>query len=346
MTRLSIIALYFVIVLPCSGEESVGDVYASTIEASEYYNLKQYNNAITKATKVIEGDKYNAEALLIRAHSYAEMGDYGHAISDYEVVAKIRTSDPRAFFFLGVIWGELGNSRKAINYYTLAIQHDKKYVDAIVNRGWMYLNDSSTYDKARNDFEYAADIELNNPHVLSGMAELYVMDNEILQALNYYDKAINTKENDYNLHYLRAGAYMIAGKFDRAIGDLDKAISVNPMYWDAYIRRGNCYAEIGDKLMAVNDYSSVINSDATNITAYNNRAYTYYELGEYADAVRDYSMGIKLKPDMQRLAEMHYERSKAYMNLNKYENALDDAKMALKTEPDNLKYEDWYEGLQ
>lgn len=340
-----IVLLFFVICLTsCVGiEGGVGDYLGGGIID---YNLKRYNDSILKLTKAISIDKSNKQAYLVRGHAYAESGDFQKALADYEKVIELFPKNSEAYFYLGVIWDEKKDYEKSIYYYSKAIENDNSYVNAIANRGWVYLR-TSKFSMAEDDFRIALQINQRNISAISGMAELYIYrDSDFSSALLFYDKAISINRDDPKLYYLRGVLFVNMKKYLEAASEFSQAISLNPKYMDAYLGRGNCRAEIGDKEKAIKDYTTVIELGGDNVEAYNNRAYTYYELGLYANSLSDYNTAIAISHSNKKLlAEVFYGRSELFAKINKQKEALRDAQSAVELNPDNNKYHEWHRKL-
>jgi tetratricopeptide (TPR) repeat protein len=305
------------------------------------YNSKNYMNSIRKLTEAISNDQNNREAYLFRGHAYGEIGDFEKAILDYKKAMEIAPENSDVYFYLGIVYGEKHDYETAISYYSKAIQHNGLYVDAITNRGWMYLA-LLKYPMAEHDFRLALDLSPENTHVLSGMAEFYGRQNSFTSALSLYNKAIDVDANDPKLYYFRGVLLEKNKKYREAIHDFSKAISINPKYLDAYLERGNCLAETGERKMAIDDFTRAIQLDNNNTTAYNNRAYTYYELGLFTESMGDYNKAIKISDSN---ADLYYGRSELFAKMNKHREALRDAKTAIELSPDNNKYREWHNKL-
>lgn len=304
------------------------------------YNSHNYLKSIQKLTDAISADQINREAYLFRGHAYGEIGDLEKATLDYKKAIEIAPEKPDAYFYLGIVYGEKHNYEISISYYNKAILLNEQYVDAITNRGWMFLALESKM--AENDFRLALDLTPKNTHALSGMAELYGRHDNFASALSLYNKAIYLEASNPKLYYLRGVLLEKDKKYREAIYDFSKAIVINSKYVAAYLERGNCLAELSERKMAIDDFTTAIQLDKNNTAAYNNRAYTYYELGLYAESLSDYNKAINISASN---ADLYYGRSELLAKMNKHREALRDAKTATQLAPDNIKYREWHDKM-
>jgi tetratricopeptide (TPR) repeat protein len=106
------------------------------------------------------------EALLLHEQRDPKATElYAEAISEGDNVAE-------AYCNLGIINGELGNSGKALDNFTLALKHEPRHVEAHYNLGNLYY-DSGNYSLARLHYEAASQIESGFSLVYFNLALVY-----------------------------------------------------------------------------------------------------------------------------------------------------------------------------
>lgn len=92
------------------------------------------------------------EALLLHEQRDPQAAElYMEAVNDGDNVAE-------AYCNLGIIHGELGNSGKALDSFTLSLKHEPRHVEAHYNLGNLYY-DAGNFPLARLHYEAAAQIE-------------------------------------------------------------------------------------------------------------------------------------------------------------------------------------------
>lgn len=133
-----------------------------------------------------------------------------------------------AVFLEGLIHQQRGQFDDAILKYTYTIelsQDESITFKAFNNRGLIYRN-LSNYDKAKEDFENALDIDGFAAEVHNNLGGLYLDNARFPDALSSFSRSIYADENYGPAYYNRS--LIFAGRGDRedAINDLNKANSL------------------------------------------------------------------------------------------------------------------------
>jgi tetratricopeptide (TPR) repeat protein len=172
-----------------------------------------------------------------------------------------QTQDASEYFKLGQDAAKSGNHRKAIEYFTKAIEVKPNDVNIYIARGWSYyaLKD---YKNATYDFT----------------------------------KAIELKkfDNDAEAYYGRGSAYYRLKDYEQALFDLNKAIDLKSNYVAAYRIRGWLYYDKGDYENAISDFSYIIKHEGNNAEAYYVRGSAYRKLGKNDLAQKDLKKACEL----------------------------------------------------
>ncbi len=92
------------------------------IAGKEYWEDKNYLEAVNQFKKILELEPENLEALLSLAAILKEQGKIDEAIPDYEKIIALHNQDPRAYDKLGEIFEQKQELEKAAQYF-------KKYLD-------------------------------------------------------------------------------------------------------------------------------------------------------------------------------------------------------------------------
>lgn len=128
-----------------------------------YEELGEYDEALKDFKKVIKMDPNNVNAHLSYGKYYFRDKDYENAAFQFEKAFKINTSSTRSATLLARALHKAGEVQKAMEYYDIAINIDKKNGEAYLYRGALkiHLNQSSGCTDikiARNlDYEGAAE---------------------------------------------------------------------------------------------------------------------------------------------------------------------------------------------
>jgi len=187
----------------------------------------------------------------------------------------------------------LGDDKKAIADYDLALRLDPSKIGAFHNRGISRL---SIHDYAGS-----------------------VAD------LTRFIEKIPTEPKSY---VSRGKAFAFLGNRDRALTDLNKALELDSKLSEAYLVRGTVYF-MNDNAAALNDISKAIELDPKSIRAYFSRAFIKQFIKDYDGAVEDLTKAIELDPENVLL---YHLRATTYRLLGKSDLATADDKIAARLE--------------
>ncbi len=84
------------------------------------------------------------------------------------------------------------------------------------------------------------------------------------------------------------------GNHKQAIEDYNKAIETDPKFMPAYHNRGDAYKNLGNYKQAIEDYDKVIELNPKNASAYASRGDAYSKLGNNKLAIKDYKTGARM----------------------------------------------------
>jgi hypothetical protein len=120
------------------------------------------------------------------------------------------------------------------------------------------------------------------------------------QTCNYSDvETLFTKTIDLNpmcwmAYDNRGNNYASLGNYRQAIEDYDRAIESRPGFADAYYNRGVVYQGLGNYRQAIDDYSKAIESKQGFVDAYYNRGVVYLNQGGNISGCRDAQKACEL----------------------------------------------------
>ncbi len=143
--------------------------------------------------------------------------------------------------------------------------------------------------------------------------------------IQYYNKTIQLKTNDYLAYLQRGISYSKIGQYQKAINDFSQAIQIKPDYVESYIHRGNIYGRHGQYKLAIEDFDKVISLNPDHVTAYNNRGLAYSALGQYETAIKDYNKAIMLN---KNYAAAYNNRANAHLKQGDNVSGCEDAQKA------------------
>lgn len=120
-----------------------------------YEELGQYDLALQDFKKVIKEDPLNVNAhLSITVDYYNRLKDYENTIFFAEKVLKLDETNANAFTLMGKAQQKLGNVKEALEAYNSAISVNENYAEAYLSRGSVRLFQKQ-YSRACTDMKIA-----------------------------------------------------------------------------------------------------------------------------------------------------------------------------------------------
>ena len=188
-----------------------------------------------------------------------------------------------------------GDYRKAIAYYTKAIEFDPHIPYAYVNRGGAYES-MGELDLALRDLDTALAIEpiseayhnRGNVHFTQGRYALAVQD---------YGKSLELEHGNAGAHIYRGHASKYLEFYDDAIRDYNEALALDPGNADAHLGIGIVHYLRGDHDSAIEHYDQALELDSGNPNIYLNRGASFSAKSDYDSAERDFDKALELDPE-------------------------------------------------
>jgi tetratricopeptide (TPR) repeat protein len=244
-------------------------------------------------------------ALLQRAVTLHQHGDFGRARILYEEVLKIRPTHADAWHLLGVIAAQTNQPARAVELIAKSIALDPANFAAYGNLGSaLYAQRKlpealSAYDRAialKRDFDQA--------YLLRGNCLYELRRHEA--ALESYDAAIALRPDLAEAHSNRGNALQALGRLEASLASYEQAISLKPDFAEAHSNRGNVLRELDRYDAALASYDRALAIDPKCVSAHFNRGVVLNQLRQLPAALASYEAAIDIDPDF---AEAHFNRA-------------------------------------
>ena len=241
--------------------------------------------------------QYDKDVFMWRGRQALSDGRYALAIENFNILARLDSTDYWSFFFRGIAKYNLGDLRGAQTDFNTSVR----------------LNPVFT-----NGFHYRA------------ITESRFGDYEA--AFRDFDRALELRPGQIGIYFSRGVANFLAQKFDDAVADFDYYIKKEPRDPSAFLNRGACYLFLADTTRALADYNRAIKLDRTEPEGFVRRARVYAAQGLYDEAVADLDMSIELDPEN---TFAYFNRALIYYEQHRYNEAMADLDTVLEHEPGN-----------
>ncbi len=197
------------------------------------------------------------------------LGQSNKAIEAYSHAIELTPNNVIAYYNRGIAYGDKGEHDHAISDYSKAIDLQPDYTDAYYNRGNTY-SDKGVYNRAITDYNKAIELNPNDAMAYCNRGIAYHNNGEVDRAIADYNKAIELNPELAESYNNRGIAYGIKGAYDRAIADFSKLIDLNPEFALAYHNRGMCWLHLQNWQGARSDLTVAKNIGEDIIAAFRN----------------------------------------------------------------------------
>ena len=167
-------------------------------------------------------EKSDAYHILNQAIHNFKKEEYDRARTLIDEALTIDPDLPELHYWRGIIEGMDLNLEKlkiAAAEFTEAIDKNPEYTDAYIERGKIYLL-KKRYDKAKQDFEKALQLEPERKEIYKYLAEVYIAEGDKEKALEFMKKSGKEETTEYLLNL--AKIFLNTGNYDEALSLVEK----------------------------------------------------------------------------------------------------------------------------
>ena len=276
--------------------------------------------------------QYDKDVFMMRGRGALGDGKYALAIENFNVLARLDTTDHWTYFFRGIAKYNLGDLRGAKRDFDRSIR-----LNPIFTSGYHYRGITSSrfgnYEDAIADLQHAIDLRPGYIGLYFSRGVTYFLSQQFDKAVEDFDHYIRKEPKDPSAYLNRGASYLFLGDTLKALNDYNKAIRLDHFDSEGYIRRGRLYASQKKLDLAIEDMNQAIELDTANTFAYFNRAIMYYEQEKYHEAMSDLNRVLEDEPGN---ALTLYNRGLISAQLGAYEDALEDMDRVLNINPENV----------
>jgi len=276
--------------------------------------------------------QWSAEYFAVRGRQSLQDGQYSTAIENFNILAKLDSTDYWCYFFRGIAKYNLGDLMGARRDFDNSIR-----LNPIFTSGYHYRaiteNRCGEYGKALEDLEKAISLRPGYSGLYFSRGITYFLARKFDDAISDFDRYIRKEPKDPSA-YLNRGACLLFTKDTlKAFEDYNRAIKLDRSDPEGYLRRGRLYASQHKIPEAIADMDMAIQIDPDNIFAFFNRALIKYEAFDYNGALADLNHVLDCEPGN---ALTLYNRSLLYAQVGEYDKALEDMDRVLNINPKNV----------
>lgn len=276
--------------------------------------------------------QWDKDVFYYRGRQALAESKFSQAMENFNILARLDTTDYWTFFFRGIAKYNLGDIRGASRDFDRSVR-----LNPVFTSGYHYRAITSSrfgeYDKALEDLEKALSLRPGYEGLYFSRGVTYFLNREFDKAVSDFDYYIRRQPKDPSAYLNRGAAKLYLADTTGAFQDYDKAIKLDRHEPEAWLRRGRLFAVTGEYSKALDDMNMAIKLDSSATVAYFGRALLYYELKDYKSAMADLDRVLREEPGN---ALTLYNRSLIYAQVGDFGNALQDMDRVLNINPRNV----------
>ncbi len=276
--------------------------------------------------------QYDKDVFMFRGRQALAEGRYSDAIGQFNILARLDTTDCWIYFYLGIAKYNLGDIRGAQTDFDSSVKINPVFTNGYHFRA-ITLSRSGKYDEALGDLDTAMKLRPGLVGLYYSRGVTYFLAQQFDKAVEDFNRYIKKEPKDPSAYLNRGATYLFLSDTTKALSDYNVAISLDRFDPEGYIRRGRVHALQKNFDDAISDMNKAISLDTTNTFAYFNRALMYYDQNNYNAAMADLNRVLRDEPGN---ALTLYNRSLISAQVGNFEDALADMDHVININPDNV----------
>lgn len=207
-----------------------------TLSTVTYLRSNTWKNSITLYEDIIRKYPDNFLALNSLGVEYMMKGNHDKALEYFNKATNIAPFNYKGFYNRALLHLKNNNPKRAIedlNKVLTMYDYNKAYV-ARASAFYALMD----YDKARSDAKTLVYKEPKNSKAYFVLGNCANDQNDLKNALNFYNRAIELDSENPDFYFKRAIAFGKNQDFNNCLLDLETTLSLKPDYIEAYYWRG------------------------------------------------------------------------------------------------------------
>lgn len=207
------------------------DTYLALIFIYSYRNQeeeleKEYEDFLKKAH---QKKPKNMTISSYLAHFYLYKKKPQEAINLYEKILENKPGDLEAFFWLGYLYDQINEGKKAKKIWQEGLELNPSYAPILNALAYSYAEDGIKLDQAEKMVKKALNIEPNNGAYLDSLGWIYFKKDKLDEAKEYIEKALNYAQ-DPEIYQHLGKVYIELGKIEKGLTIYRQGLEKFPEY--------------------------------------------------------------------------------------------------------------------
>jgi len=173
--------------------------------------------------------------------------------------------------------------------------------------------------------------DLNSIDILNALGDLNYLSNNMMKALDCWDKSLAINDNQVDILFNTALIYQQSNEHKKALELYSRLLAINPNDVESLNNRGNVYRKLNLYDDAVEDYKNALEKGFETFEVYFNLGLSLNELGLYEKAIHSYSSALNLNSN---IPEIYLNKGIVLFNQYKWNEALENFDKAINLDKD------------
>jgi len=247
-----------------------------------------------------------------------EEGCLEEAKAVFDSICRNTTNDAEAWFWLGRVYGKLGEIDAAGDCCRRAIGLRPEYCEAHVNLGKALMLQGK-HEEAIASYQTVLQIDSQNAEAYTDLGNIWFRQGKYEDAAKCYETVVRLKPQSADAFYNLGNIKRVQKIYTEAISCYEKAIFINPNMAAAYNNLGAALYEQGEVARAISNYQHALGLDPNYAEVYNNLGIILKGQGYMVDAERMFIKTMQLNPEL----------IEPYLSLGAMRNRQGDAESAM-----------------
>jgi len=223
------------------------------LKGKQYYDRKEYQDALIHFNKALEYDPENSSAMFRLGNIYYVIRDYVKAAELFEKGTLYQSSNYKIFYMLGRCYTALSDNDKALEAYDKSLSIKPDYEKSLFEKAKIY--------KILGEIEKSKDIlniiinNSNDSKSYELFLDIEIEQNNLSRAMEIGEKAMLYNPESHSLLARMAGLYNEMQNFDKAKEVSKKSIKIKRNYAPAAFELGVAEINLCNKLAAKEAFS-------------------------------------------------------------------------------------------
>ncbi len=202
-------------------------------------DMGDFASAKTRLLEILEIDADNAEAHFLLGLTQFNLAEYTEAQEHFLRSMALEPDRAAAVHHnLGVLAFQLGDMQTALDEFQSALEEDPGDPDTYYQLGATYLvmafpmgavePDPDLLQQSEEQFEKSLEASPDKPEALVGLANVYMLKNDLPQAIDILEKAIQAKPDMREALFALGRAYAYSGNVEKAQSTLENFLATDP----------------------------------------------------------------------------------------------------------------------